>query len=274
MGRCQRRIGYFKGIYSGDDGLRVRVHPIDCGSWSCPDCGSRKARRVYARAMGGHIGKIKEDLYSYKLLTLTVPGEEYRKTHTIGQAYKQGSDALTGLIKFLKYHVGSFEYLRVCELQRDGFPHWHIILVGRNIAPKYILRLIEDYWRGARRMGFVKLNRIEGNIKRAVGYVLKYLFKTAGEEWGEQMKGARRYQASREMLGKVEGELGKVWVHMKMQFGNVGRFVGVEMGRVCAMAEDEIVDTEIPDEIPEIMKGFLGDFIGPMVRPRSVRDEA
>ena len=264
MGACQRRIGVFRGVYEKDGEKRLRVHPIDCGSWSCPECGGRKARRIYGRAMAGEIAKVQSTQYGYKLLTLTLPGQTYRETHTIREAYNEGSKALTGLMKFLKYHLGEYAYLRVCELQKDGFPHWHVVIVGDAISPKYVLRMIEDYWRGAYGLGFVKLNKLNGedNIKRALRYVLKYLFKAAGEMWGEEMKGTRRYQGSRQILGPVEGMPDRVWIHEKLELGNHGRFVGVEAGRFCIGAKDELVDEAITGELSEV----LSDLLGPMIR--------
>lgn len=265
---CKRRVGIFKGVYNTKSEKRLLVFPVACGSWSCPDCASRKARRVYARAMAGRIVAAQQSEYNYKLLTLTLPGEIWRKNHSIGNAYQEGSKALTGLIKFLKYNLGAFAYLRVCELQRDGFPHWHIIMVGDGIAPKYTLRMIEDYWRGSCGLGFVKLNRLRGDqdIKRAVGYVLKYLFKSGGEDWGEEMKGKRRYQGSREILGSVEGKPDRVWVHEKLELGNHGRFVGVEAGRVCIAAKDEVIDVSLTGELEEIFHKALGPLIRAVTR--------
>lgn len=269
MATCQRRIGIFQGVYNSDDSHRLRVHPINCGSWACPVCGDRKARRIYARAMGGQARR-NHGCYGHKLLTLTVPGAEYRGTHGIREAYEQGSKALTGLTKFLQYHLGQFHYLRVCELQGDGYPHWHVVLVGGAIAPKYVLKIIEDYWRGVCGMGFVKLNRIHGeDLRKAVGYVCKYLFKSAGQDWGDEMKGKRRYQASREMLGPVSGEPSKVWVHNKVKIGNVGRFVGVEFGSFCAVASDEMLDMECPGEVERMLESVMG----PILRIRTEKRE-
>lgn len=265
---CKRRIGIFQGVYSQGQEKRLLVFPVDCGSWSCPDCGGRKARRLYARAMAGRIVAKQDTQYSYKLLTLTLPGQVWRDNHTIREAYKDGSKAVTGLMKYLKYHLGEFAYLRVCELQRDGFPHWHVILVGDAIAPKDVLPMIERYWRDRCGLGFVKINRLKGedNIKRAVGYVLKYLFKGAGENWGEEMKGARRYQGSREILGPVAGKPDRVWIHEKLELGNHGRFVGVEAGRFCIGANGECVDEPLTGELEEIFYRALGPLIRSVTR--------
>lgn len=265
---CKRRVGIFQGVYNSGGGKRLLVFPIDCGSWSCPECGSRKARRIYARAMGGQIAANQESQYSYKLLTLTLPGQEWRNNHNIRDAYNEGSKAVTGLMKFLKYHLGEFSYLRVCELQRDGFPHWHVVLVGGSIGPKWVLRMIEDYWRGVCGLGFVKLNRLKGdeNLKRAIGYVLKYLFKAAGEDWGEEMKGTRRFQGSRKILGPVEGKPDRVWIYEKLELGNHGRFVGVEAGRFCIGAKDEVVDEVISGELDEVFNKILGPMIRAVTR--------
>ena len=52
------------------------------------------------------------------------------------------------LIRALKKQYGEFHYFRVNELQKDGTPHFHVLLAGNAIIPKDILDSIEDKWRG------------------------------------------------------------------------------------------------------------------------------
>ncbi len=50
------------------------------------------------------------------------------------------------LIRALKKRYGHFHYLKVVEPHGDGFPHFHVLLVGPGIAPKAVLQTIRDLW--------------------------------------------------------------------------------------------------------------------------------
>ena len=245
---CKRKIGIFEGTYTAQDGSRrYRAFAIPCNSWSCPECRETKARALWARAMTGELVKIAErdgfrHEYQIKLLTLTVPGADYRESHTPREAWQDIAKAFDKLVKSLKSSHGKFEYVKVYELQRDGFPHLHVLMAGKAIAPADVLGRIKDLWCRRYGMGFVKINVLkkgDQGIKGALSYVLKYMFKafTEGKEEMKEFKGKRRFSTSREVIGKDE-KTGRDWIHHKIEFAPVGRFFGVEFGEVC-LAGDE-----------------------------------
>ena len=118
--------------------------------------------------------------YSIKLLTLTVPGRIFRRRYTPLEAYDQMAHNFDKLIRATKKRYGQFNYIRVVEPHRDGFPHFHIILVGDAIRPISVLPYIEALWRGKYKMGFVKMNVSKNPFNdgiHAIRYITKYMTK-------------------------------------------------------------------------------------------------
>ena len=160
-----------------------RIIPIYCGKWSCHTCRDRKAKRTLARALNGGIvlrGKQDgfRDKYNYKLLTLTAPGKEWREKHSKPEALALLQEGFQKVIKALR-HSGKFDFLRVVEAQKDGFPHFHVLLAGPGIRRKEVLRDIVRLWGERYGFGFVKMNALKSgtSIEKAISYCLKYLFK-------------------------------------------------------------------------------------------------
>ena len=166
-------------ILIGNDKRIVKSVPLPCDSWTCPECGPRKAKAIFARAFAGAIGqplKGFRDKYSTKLLTLTLGGVEFREKYTKAESYKIAKYHFQKLVKNLRHVYGPFEYLAVLELHKDGYIHIHVILRGRNIAPKSVLGHIEYFWRDLYGLGFVRINVVR-SLEKALKYVLKYFFK-------------------------------------------------------------------------------------------------
>ena len=158
---------------------KVKSVQLECKSWTCEHCGPKKAKVIFARAFAGAIGrKLKgfRDKFSTKLFTLTLGGREFREKYTKAESYKIAKYHFQKLVKNLRHVYGSFEYLAVLELHKDGYIHIHVILRGRNIAPKSVLDDIEYFWRDLYGLGFVRINVVR-SLEKALKYVLKYFFK-------------------------------------------------------------------------------------------------
>jgi hypothetical protein len=174
--------------------------PISCQKWRCAKCRDRKCKQLMARALSGELVREYDGYtarYTHKLLTLTCPGEEYRSSRTPAQVLEEMTHAWHKLVTALRKTWGHFHFMRVCEAQRDGYPHFHCILSGSNISPKSVYDDISKLWREHYGMGFMRLNAIKKHSAvNAVKYVMKYLFK----EPMELPKGKRLYTASRGAL--------------------------------------------------------------------------
>jgi len=143
---------------------------------------------------------------------LTHPGEPLPLLYHPSRRYTGNADpehcarymaqAWNKLRTALRKYYGNFLYLRVVELHEDGYPHYHILLVGESIAPKSVLEHVTRLWRKYG-LGFVKLNVIKDcdkGIRKTVSYVLKYMFK-APPIFDAPI---RRYSAARGALQPLE----------------------------------------------------------------------
>jgi hypothetical protein len=61
-------------------------------------------------------------------------------------------------------------------LHRDGYPHFHVLLVGPGIAKREILGFIRHIWSEVHQLGNIDIKVIK-NLKHSVNYLLKYLVK-------------------------------------------------------------------------------------------------
>lgn len=222
--------GCILGVFSGirrKEGVVMAMHVhLRCKSWECPYCGERKRRRLMKRIFEGEIIKQCDKAgfraaYSIKLLTLTVPGEIYRLTHTREQALEALAIHFEKLIKALKKQFGKFHYLRVVEKHKDGFPHYHVLLVGNAIAGKEVLGTIRRLWCDTYKMGNVDLKVLKSG-KHGVRYITKYLTKSLG-----RYPNKRKFSPSKGALVPTEkpGE----WIYKKIRWGEtIERLFGAE----------------------------------------------
>lgn len=234
---CPNVVGAFSGY---KDGLGVCYGPIRCNSWTCPVCAPLKKRALWHRFQNGTISEKTTKVYGRKFLTLTAPGKAFRALYNPEEAYNIMAYHFSNLMRNLRHKYGHFDYMRVAEPQKDGTPHFHVLLVGDNIAPKEILKDIEYHWCESYRMGHVKLNKVpfkDGN--HAMNYILKYITKS--------QVGFGRYKriftASKDALAKVK----KVeWDSVKIHLGRVND-TGVHHVKVSA------------DEFLHMASGFGSD---------------
>jgi hypothetical protein len=211
---CPRSPGYFNGIRHDESAhvLHAVAFNLPCKSWDCPVCSQKKIQQIRARAFNGPIVQQAEipgyrAKFTQKFLTLTYPGQDFRSRFTPEQALEQMSSSWNKLRTAIKKKYGKFQYFKILEPQKDGYPHFHILLVGKNIAHKSILQYIENLWRDHYLMGFVRLNVITNDVKHGIRYATKYL--TKGEQLPEgQRRNIKRYArlftASRGSLMPVE----------------------------------------------------------------------
>lgn len=113
-----------------------------------------------------------------KLITLTVDVKAYE---TPRDAYDATRRQIPELAKAIRVEKGEFEYVRVLETTRRGWPHYH--LVAR--CPYIPQHLLSDLW--AARVGApivdVRAIRKTDNV---IGYVCKYLSKQKIVPWTQR----------------------------------------------------------------------------------------
>ena len=233
---CPDPVGFFKGYREGKDYLKYEMVSgnVSCGKWSCPPCRERNYKRLKARVFNGEMvanyrKKGFRDKYSQKFLTLTCPGKKFRSRYTILQAYEMMVKRYDKLIRALKDKYNDFKFLRVVEPQPDGYPHFHVVLVGDAISRKEILRDIERLWRFKYGMGFVKLNVVTNSLEHAIRYIMKYLSKNPVS----MGKHKRIFTASRGALAPVTKS---VWLKKEFYYGMV---------RADDLGKPEVIEYEV-----------------------------
>ncbi|MBC2734078.1 MAG: replication endonuclease [Desulfobacteraceae bacterium] len=217
--KCPNTRNYVE--YADMDNKRVKFVPVSCKQWHCPVCGPRRLRELRSRARKAFTNILKHvevkgfrKKYAIKMLTLTWPGRdrrnpsssliprpEYCGEDTIEDAHREIKRNWNRLRTALKGKLGWFDQLWVVEPQQDGYPHLHVLLVGKNVVPKSILPEIRRLWCDKYGMGNVDLKptRYFNDVNHAVNYITKYLTKAPSR----LPKGLRLFGASKYILEKT-----------------------------------------------------------------------
>lgn len=156
-----------------------------CKTWSCPYCSFRKRQQFYAQLIAGKPSRF---------LTLTLDRSHYA---TPRDAYQESSTQVSRLAQKLRRRYGEFEYVRVNEPHKSGYPHFHL-----GVRSPYIpWQVVRQDWHRLTRAKVTDIRKIE-EPEAAARYLSKYLTKT--EELGYT---ARRVSFSRGFLPRRQQEL-------------------------------------------------------------------
>ena len=176
-------VGFAYGVFIENGNVKGFRGNIPCNKWTCPHCAPAKVRKLKKRLFSGGLMEFVErkgfrnSKYAFKMLTLTCPGREFREAFTPEEALEQMSHAWEKLRKAMAKKWGVFHYLKLTEAQQDGYPHFHILIVGHAIAEKEVLAHIRDLWCGKYEMGNIDLQVLKKGLRGGVKYVMKYLTK-------------------------------------------------------------------------------------------------
>lgn len=222
---CPNSRGSFVGIWVHEGKLEnahyraIRTN-LTCKQWGCPVCGERNKAQLMARIWEGDLVRHALELeaqgvkYALKHLILTLPGKEWRLGKDPEEAVEVLLKNLNKLNTAIRKQFGFYDYFWVVEWKR-GFPHLHMLMVGRAIVPRELLGFIKRIWLGKYGMGYVKLRSrrrefskelkkwvtVENSdVRGQVGYLCKYLGK---DLIGEGVHGKHHFGASRGALAAV-----------------------------------------------------------------------
>ena len=246
-------LGVFRGVKletnkSGKyEKRRVTVN-IRCGRWDCPYCGPRKAKKAYKRALSGEMyqeAQASEGFrnYNFKLVTLTFGGSAKRALSSPKKAVAEMSTAFTKLIDALKHSRGDFHYLRVIEKHKDGWPHFHVLLCGENIASADVYTDIQKLWRYKYHLGFVHI-RWKKEPKKAFNYCFKYLFKCLG-----YFPRMRLFQTSFQAFDRVKKEVAH-WLDFEFLWNSCVAYL-YEINPMCGLERvDELLEVLPVEGVP------------------------
>lgn len=139
---------------------------LTCKRWGCRYCGVKKSRALAART-----GAAKPN----KLITLTVNPRCYI---TPREAFEETRRKLSELARVVRKQTGEFEYLRVLEVTKKGWPHYHLVARSPYIKQKWI----SDVWNDLTGAPIVDIRAIR-KAEHVVPYVMKYLCKQTYIPW-------------------------------------------------------------------------------------------
>jgi hypothetical protein len=143
--------------------------PITCKRWGCSYCAPRKIKKL---------AFLTSHAEPNRWIRLGVKPENYPGPK---EAWQDTSPKLPELCKVLREKTGECEYLRVCELHKSGFPHYHALLRSAFIPQK----LLSDTWgsmTGARVVWIAKIDQTFSSFR----YLTKYLTKLHRIEWTDR----------------------------------------------------------------------------------------
>lgn len=142
------------------------LHALVCGRWGCSYCGPRKARKLAHR-----VGQANPN----RMLTLTVDPARWDSPRA---AYDGTRRKITPLIQRLRKQCGNIEYMRVLELHKSGYPHYHLIIRSDYISH----HLIKHAWADLTGATIVDVRKLH-NSTHAARYTTKYLCKQTYVPW-------------------------------------------------------------------------------------------
>lgn len=140
-----------------------------CGRWSCSACGPRKVWRLAFKVA---------DARPNRLLTLTVNPSRW---HDPREAFDATRRKVPVLIRELRQKHGEVEYVRVLEVTKKGWPHYHLIMRSGFLPQVEISRK----WDSLTGAPVVDIRTIEKSSV-VLGYVVKYLSKQEHVPWTER----------------------------------------------------------------------------------------
>lgn len=145
------------------------LHAISCKRWGCEYCGPRKAAKLSFKV---------DAAKPNRLVTLTVDPKFWDSPRA---AYDGTRRKLPKFVTRIRKHHGEFEYLRVLEVTKAGWPHYHM-MVRSGYIPQPEIKAVWAEQTGAT---IVDVRRIY-KAEHARRYCLKYLCKQKYVPWTDR----------------------------------------------------------------------------------------
>ncbi len=145
------------------------LFPLPCKTWSCRTCAESKIKQLALAVQAAEPNR---------LLTLTIDPSLYLSPK---EAWQKTRRCVPELIRKLRKQFGSIEYLRVTEVTRNGWPHYHL-LVRSGYLPHSVVKACWSELTGAK---IVDLRPVKKSFS-AYMYLVKYLSKLHKLEWTER----------------------------------------------------------------------------------------
>lgn len=139
---------------------------IACRRWGCSHCG-----RVRTAQLANNVAQAQPN----RFITLTTDAKLWIDPRAAFDGVRR---KLPDFTKAIRKKCGSFEYVRILELHKNGMPHWHLLARSPYIPQQ----LLSETW--ARFTGSVIVDvRAIDKYFHAVKYITKYLSKCKYIHW-------------------------------------------------------------------------------------------
>ena len=145
------------------------VIQIRCKRWSCPHCGQRKMTHFAHRVAAAR---------PTRFITLTCANRRYE---TPREAYDDTRRALSKLTTRIRKNYGEFEYFRILETTRKGWPHYHLIARSPYIPQPDLSKR----WASLTGATIVHIRQVD-KTAHTYKYVMKYLGKQHHVPWTDR----------------------------------------------------------------------------------------
>jgi len=145
------------------------IMAITCKRWRCRFCGPQKVRKLAA---------ITRDAAPTTLITLTVNPKCHHSPH---DAWRMVQPKIARLVAKIRRNQKEFEYLRVLEATKKGWPHWHFVARTGWIEQRWL----SNEWDALTGARIVDIRRIKQQSE-VYWYVVKYLAKQTHIRWTDR----------------------------------------------------------------------------------------
>jgi len=137
-----------------------------CRRWACPHCGPRRIAHLTKKVIAAKPNK---------LVTLTLRPSDFESPR---DAYDKSRRSVSKLTAKIRKEVEEWEYLRVLEITKKGFPHYHLVVRGSYLDKDWLAA----QWEKLTKAWIVDIRKIKGAHNTAA-YITKYLHKQKQIPW-------------------------------------------------------------------------------------------
>lgn len=142
---------------------------LPCKRWSCHFCATQKIKRLARKT---------ESAAPNRLITLTVDPKLWENPRA---AFDGTRRKLPELVKQIRAKFGECEYLRVTELTRGGWPHYHMMVRSPYISHAWL----KAAWQKLTGAIIVDVRQVKDHFN-SFTYLVKYLTKMHQIDWTER----------------------------------------------------------------------------------------
>jgi len=149
---------------------------LSCKQWDCRFCAPIKIRKLAAQT---------RDAHPNRLLTLTVDPAKHANPR---DAFDDTACKVPELMAKLRRRFGEIEYLRVTEVTKKGWPHYHLLVR----SPYLPHEVVKNLWQQLTGAVIVDLRQVHNSFD-SCNYLTKYLSKLHNLTWTERHVSTSRH---------------------------------------------------------------------------------